>query len=337
MQPVLPTPEILDKASELLRNDALVAFPTETVYGLGANALSEKAVLKIFVAKGRPSDNPLIVHVDCLDSARKYVREIDPVSESLAEAFWPGPLTIVLPLKPDCGIAESVSAGLDTVGIRVPNHHVALSLLKASQLPLAAPSSNKSGSPSPTTALHVSNDLIDETRPSMIIDGGPCKVGLESTVVQVRDRIIHILRPGGVSADDISTKIGVNKASIVFGAGSDDVAAPRAPGMKYRHYAPNAVVVAVSEWSAIVPNEGDTLVIFDSNRERLKRGSQEYRVMSFGKDPGDVETASARLFDLLRRSDDIKSRRVLIDSTFDKHIGIGPALWNRISKAASRI
>ncbi len=327
-----PTSAIIAQAAQILRSGDLVAFPTETVYGLGANALSESAVSKIFSAKGRPSDNPLIVHVPDINSARSLVDKIDTLSERLAAKFWPGPLTIILPVSVNSGISKTVTAGLDTVGIRVPDHPVALALLREAQVPLAAPSANKSGSPSPTMAKHVFDDH-GNSGPRMILDGGPCRVGLESTVVQVKDEEVYILRPGGVTPEMISNKLGlsIDRIHMAFQL-VDTHETPKAPGMKYRHYAPRAPVVPVmklEDWDMVNITEKDVVIAFDSNPVTL--GGNR---LSFG--PGDVQTASERLFDLLRQTDEMNANIVYIDCSFDHTDGLGHALWNRISKAATR-
>lgn len=326
-----PTPCAILEAGELLKAGDLVAFPTETVYGLGANALDELAVQKIFSTKGRPSDNPLIVHVPDIDSAHPLVESIDTWSERLAANFWPGPLTIILPVRPDSGIAKTVTAGLSTVGIRVPDHPVALALLRAARVPLAAPSANKSGSPSPTTARHVFNDH-GENGPRMILDGGSCRVGLESTVVEVRGDDVYILRPGGVTPEMISEKIALSMDRIHMAFRMlESNETPKAPGMKYRHYAPKAPVVPVmnhEDWTMIQLKESDVVIVFDTLN--VVGG----RRLSFG--PGDVRIASERLFDLLRQTDEMNTSTVYIDCSFDHSDGLGHALWNRISKAAAR-
>ncbi len=334
-----PTETNIRKAGQLLRDNQLVAFPTETVYGLGANATSSEAVERIFKAKGRPSDNPLIVHVASLEDAKPFVEKIDQLSQQLAHAFWPGPLTIVLPLDGACAISSKVTAGLNTVGIRVPEHPVALALLREARVPLAAPSANKSGSPSPTLAQHVFNDFknssTDHVRPSMIINGGACQVGLESTVVQVveHENEIHILRPGKVSPEMIAQRLHMDPTRIKRSYTVKEVEVPRAPGMKYKHYSPKAVVLAVSDWSNVAIRDGDIVVSFDTTM--INGSIDRSKRFSFGASECDVETASSRLFDLFRRADEVGASRVLVDCSFDIHSGLGAALWNRISKAAS--
>jgi L-threonylcarbamoyladenylate synthase len=325
----------IDKAAAVLQRNGLVAFPTETVYGLGANAMSNEAVECIFRAKGRPSDNPLIVHVDSLESAEKLV-SFDSVSIQLANSFWPGPLTLVLPVTAGV-VASRVTAGLCTVGVRIPNHPTALALLKACKLPLAAPSCNKSGSPSPTTAAHVVSDFKNSESggPEIVLDGGACTVGLESTVVQV-DTVsgdIHILRPGGVSAEMIAEKLGMSAEKIKHSYSVKDAEVPRAPGMRYRHYSPKATVFATSEWKTVESEltQDDLVLAFDST----EIGSDKPIRWSMGSTPKDVETASNRLFDFFRKADDIKAPRVFVDCSFNINSGLGAALWNRISKAAS--
>lgn len=322
-------------AAAHLRNNALVAFPTETVYGLGANACSEEAVLKIFAAKGRPSDNPLIVHVPDLGSANFFLETVDPLSLLLADTFWPGPLTLVLRVKPGL-LAPQVTAGLDTVGVRVPDHPVALALLRECRLPLAAPSANKSGSPSPTTAQHVRDDYKTGGGPEMVLDGGPCRVGLESTVIRVVDNKIHILRPGAVSKEHLLKVPGVTEDMIIDGSGairnSTTDGPPRAPGMKYRHYAPIAPVKLVDTWEEVSIQSGDFIIAFDDVVIALMDSAKR---VSLGSDPTDLEIASMRLFAALRQADTEQARRVLIDVRFDHTHGIGAALWNRISKAGS--
>lgn len=326
--------ENIQLAGDVLRAGGLVAIPTETVYGLAANALDEVAVRNIFCAKGRPSDNPLIVHVADLESAARLVSDFDPISLALAKAFWPGPLTIVLPLSPSGGIAPSVSAGLTTVGIRVPQHPVALAVLRAAGVPLAAPSANKSGSPSPTCAEHVLADLADWF-PKMVLDGGACKVGLESTVVQVflgGGNSVHILRPGGIAAEQLRAVL-TNDVEILHNTGEVN-SQPRAPGMKYRHYAPTARVIPVMSsqaWVSLQPTllpDNVVVICFDTLQVSFQKK------LSFASSPTDIHTASARLFDLLRIADTMGARNIYIDCTFDRETGMGVALWNRISKAS---
>ena len=225
----------LSKAAELLKNGKRVVFPTETVYGLGANALDKNAVKSIFAAKGRPSDNPLIVHIADFSQVEKIAEDIPEKAKLLMEKFWPGPLTIILKRK-SC-IPDEVTAGLDTVGIRMPSNPAAHELLSLCKLPIAAPSANISGRPSPTDAKYVIEDM--DGRVEGIIDGGDCTIGLESTVIDMTGQTPVILRPGGITAEEISDLLG----EVITGANqTGDKEPPKAPGMKYTHYAPNAPV-----------------------------------------------------------------------------------------------
>jgi L-threonylcarbamoyladenylate synthase len=238
IDPVLPNPEILAEAAELLRRGRLVAFPTETVYGLGANALDASAVARIYEAKGRPSYNPIIVHVSGVEAAAEVAREWNDRANALADAFWPGPLTLVVPRREV--VPDIVTAGLDSVAVRVPAHPVARALLDAARIPIAAPSANRSMELSPTTGRHVEKSLGDAV--DLILDAGPTKVGIESTVIDVTSDVPTILRPGTISLPEIERVVGrVAVASHVEGA----VARP-SPGMMDRHYAPRARLVVAS-------------------------------------------------------------------------------------------
>lgn len=245
------------EAAQILREGGLVAFPTETVYGLGADARSEKAVSRIFTAKGRPGDNPLIVHIGQVSKLRDLIAELPPKGESLIRRFWPGPLTLVLPHKGT--VARKVTAGLDTVGVRMPSHPVALALLQESGLPVAAPSANRSGRPSPTEAEHVWEDLGE--RIDGLLDAGPTGVGVESTVVDVTGPVPLLLRPGGVTLEELRETVG--EVRVDPGLEGDEHP-PRSPGMKYRHYAPEGEM-----W--LVEGSGEALV------QRIRRLAEEAR------------------------------------------------------------
>ncbi|EAE9244480.1 threonylcarbamoyl-AMP synthase [Listeria monocytogenes] len=230
---------IYQEAAELLQNGECVAFPTETVYGLGADATNQAAIQKIYAAKGRPSDNPLIVHIARPDQMNSFVSSYPPKAIQLMEKFWPGPLTVILPLKKD-SLAANVSAGLSTVGVRMPEHPVSLALINAANVPVAAPSANRSGKPSPTTADHVIEDL--DGKIAGIIDGGPTGVGLESTVIDCSSEMPIILRPGGITKEQIEQVIGPVDIST---NNTNETEKPKAPGMKYTHYAPKAPVYLI--------------------------------------------------------------------------------------------
>ena len=224
--------------AKLIREGELVGFPTETVYGLGANALDAEAVVKIFEAKGRPQDNPLITHVSCVEEIPPLVRAIPAAAKKLMEAFWPGPMTLILP-KADC-IPNAVSAGLDTVGIRLPSNADARALIRAAGRPIAAPSANRSGRPSPTTALHVLEDM--DGRIPLILDGGACQVGVESSVIDATGDVPVILRPGGITPEMVERVLGHVRVDehVMSPLREGDVA--RSPGMKYKHYAPLKII-----------------------------------------------------------------------------------------------
>ncbi|MBC2330670.1 L-threonylcarbamoyladenylate synthase [Listeria swaminathanii] len=230
---------IYQEAAELLQNGECVAFPTETVYGLGADATNQAAIQKIYAAKGRPSDNPLIVHIARREQMDQFVASYPPKAVQLMEKFWPGPLTVILPLKED-SLAANVSAGLSTVGVRMPEHPVSLELIKVANIPVAAPSANRSGKPSPTTANHVIEDL--DGKIAGIIDGGPTGVGLESTVIDCSLEVPIILRPGGITKEQIERVIGSVDSST---NSANETEKPKAPGMKYTHYAPKAPVYLI--------------------------------------------------------------------------------------------
>ncbi|NVS22494.1 threonylcarbamoyl-AMP synthase [Listeria monocytogenes] len=230
---------IFQEAAKLLQGGECVAFPTETVYGLGADATNQAAVQKIYEAKGRPSDNPLIVHIARREQMDQFVASYPAKAIQLMEKFWPGPLTVILPLKKD-SLATNVSAGLSTVGVRMPEHPVSLALIGTANIPIAAPSANRSGKPSPTTASHVIEDL--DGKIAGIIDGGATGVGLESTVIDCSLEIPIILRPGGVTKEQIEQIIGPVDIST---NNTKETEKPKAPGMKYTHYAPKAPVYLI--------------------------------------------------------------------------------------------
>ena len=233
--------EELKEAAGILRSGGLVAFPTETVYGLGGNALDEDAARKIYAAKGRPSDNPLIAHVSCVEEVEPLVKEIPEAGRKLMEAFWPGPLTMIFPKSEK--VPYGTTGGLDTVAIRMPDDPVANRLIALAGVPVAAPSANTSGRPSPTTADHVWQDM--NGRIDMIIDGGPVGIGVESTIVDVSSAVPAVLRPGAITMEMLEEVLGeVSVDPAILGPLSADVR-PKAPGMKYKHYAPKADLTLV--------------------------------------------------------------------------------------------
>ncbi|WP_091690649.1 L-threonylcarbamoyladenylate synthase [Methanococcoides vulcani] len=327
------------KAADIIRTGGTVAFPTETVYGLGADALNADAVHKIFKAKGRPADNPLIVHIANIDQCSKLAEEIPADAIKLMETFWPGPLTLILKAKDV--VPDVTTGGLNTVGLRMPDNPVALELIRRSDTPLAAPSANTSGSPSPTTAEHVIHDL--DGKIDAILDGGPADIGLESTVVDMTDKVPTILRPGHVSAEDIrkcvgDVRIGYRDRTLEEG----EVA--RSPGMKYTHYSPKTKVILI-EGNIKDVHKAMTEIVSDCHREGGRVGlfvTEETakvvnadEICSLGK--RNIPSQAARsIFMGLRHLDDKEIDLIIVDGTLKKE-GIGTAVFNRLRKAADRI
>jgi L-threonylcarbamoyladenylate synthase len=296
VDPLAPAPAIIERAAALLRAGDLVAFPTETVYGLGADALDERAVRRIFEAKGRPSYNPLIVHVSGIDDARGVAASWPPSAQRLAERFWPGPLTLVLPKQPH--VPDAVTAGLPSVALRVPAHPVAHALLRAAGVPVAAPSANRSTELSPTTAQHVDKSLGD--RVALILDAGATSIGIESTVLDLSGREPVILRPGLVSAEDIATVIGMAPRSV---AGAQGDAPRRSPGMLERHYAPRAALVLYDASAA-----GERERAAQAARQEIAHGGAVGVLVPEGV--GAPDGVSARLVMTMPRSPEGYARRL---------------------------
>ena len=319
----------LAHAGEILRNGGLVVFPTETVYGLGANALDSSAAAKIYKAKGRPSDNPLIVHIASPCDADKYA-VVGEEFERLAKAFMPGPLTVIMP-KRDC-IPNTVTGGLDSVGIRCPENEIARALIKAAGIPIAAPSANISGKPSPTSADHVRVDL--ENKVDMIIDGGECTVGLESTIVKIENGKITLLRPGAITLDMLSALFENIEVADAVTNKLKDSARPLSPGMKYRHYAPTAPLYLIggSDDKRIAyfnAADNDTLLlVFDEEAKLFKN----HKTIAIGSRENEAAQAK-RLFAALREADKENCRKIL--APLPKKSGISLALYNRMIRAAA--
>ena len=315
------------QAVQLLKNGEVVAFPTETVYGLGAVATNEAAVAKIFSAKGRPSDNPLIVHVGTIEEIDRYVTEIPEQAKACMDAFWPGPLTIVMEAKPNT-LASNVTAGLSTVGIRMPDHPVALALLQQLGEPVAAPSANKSGKPSPTKANHVADDLNGII--PMVIDGGATGIGLESTVLDMTLTPPVILRPGGVTKEMLEAVIGPVEEPTI--AEHKIEATPKSPGMKYTHYAPQAPVYLIEEnvEQAVseLQQQGHEVALLAFDEFKQTKANHFYPL---GKRE-ELETVGANLYDALRSCDKTSATIILV--TVTQTSGVGSAIMNRLQKAA---
>lgn len=322
-------PQIIEAAQKMKQNE-VVAFPTETVYGLGGNAKSDEAVLKIFEAKGRPGDNPLIIHIANREQIHSFVKEIPDQAKVLMDAFWPGPLTIILEKK-DGVLSEKATAGLSTVAVRMPDHPVALALIEASGLPLAAPSANLSGKPSPTTADHVADDLI--SRIAGIVNGGATGVGLESTVVDCTGVIPAILRPGGVTKEQLEEVVGEVSVDPAL---KDSDQAPKSPGMKYRHYAPNApfyLVDGVREEIQQLVNEkrSEGLTVGVMTTKENKEFYDADIVIACGE-RAKLETVAEALYDTLRAFNQ-EELNIIFGEIFPEH-GVGQAIMNRLSKAS---
>lgn len=319
----------LSRAAGILRDGGLVAFPTETVYGLGASALSPTAAQKIYAAKGRPSDNPLIVHISSPEQA-EALAYTTPLYYELARRFMPGPLTVILP-KRDC-VPSEVTGGLDTVALRCPENETARRLISAAGLPIAAPSANLSGKPSPTSAAHVLGDM--DGRIEMIIDGGDCDIGVESTVITLVGGGCTVLRPGAVTENELSTlceQVSVDRAVCTPSLAGEH---PGSPGMKYKHYSPNAEVVLVdADMSAFVEYVNSNATARDgvfASREDSPRFA--CRVLVTGEH-GSAAEQNHSLYSLLRYADELELERVYVKCP--AQAGEELALFNRLIRAAA--
>ncbi len=306
------TPAGIAEAARLIKAGDVVAFPTETVYGLGADATNDNAVARIFAVKGRPSFNPLIVHVADIAQARRLARWTD-LADKLAAQFWPGALTLVLERAADCPLSLLVSAGLSSVAIRLPAHGIASALITVAGRPIAAPSANASGAMSPTTAAHVAASLGDKV--PLIVDGGPCKVGVESTVIDLTGDVPILLRPGGVALEDIEAALGRSIPSAL-----DDEEHPKSPGMLARHYAPRSQL----RLDALSAEAGETLLGFGPN---TPAGTTNLSTT------GNLEEAAANLFALLHRLDETATKIAVMPIP---ETGLGRAINDRLRRAAKR-
>ena len=318
-------------AAELIRRGELVAIPTETVYGLGADGLNEAAVVKIFEAKGRPQDNPLILHISVPEEMERFCHHIPQTAYALAKAFWPGPLTMVLPAKDI--VPRRTTGGLDTVAVRCPDNAVTREIIRLSGVPIAAPSANLSGKPSTTTAQHVLHD--HDGNIAAVVDGGPCRVGVESTIVDLTEERPRLLRPGGITPEQLIAVLGDLVVDKAVTAQIDKDAVVKAPGMKYRHYAPAEPVVIVSgsrEKAAayirrhFVP--GDRVLCFEEELPLYR----DCAPLAYGRE-ADVNTLSAGLFAALRELDDPSIHQVYARCPVGG--GVAYAVQNRLKKAAA--
>lgn len=322
----------LDEAARLLREGRLVALPTETVYGLGADAANPDAVASIFAAKGRPQDNPLIVHICSMEMLPLVAREVPPQAKALAAQFWPGPLTMILP-KTDY-IPSITSAGLDTVAVRYPSHPIALELIRRAGRPIAAPSANLSGSPSTTTAQHCVNDLTG--RVDAIVDGGSCTVGLESTVISLTGPVPRLLRPGAVTPEALRAVLGLLEIDCAVTGQLEPGEKAASPGMKYKHYAPSCQLL-------LLEGSGDA---FQTYVNRQAQAEPAVFALCYEEDTGalqcpcialgaraDEAAQAAHLFDCLRELDRRGAKTVYAHCPDRK--GVGLALYNRLIRAAA--
>jgi L-threonylcarbamoyladenylate synthase len=333
--------EVLSEAAFIIKNGGTVIFPTETVYGLGANALNDDACDKIYKAKGRPNDNPLIVHINSMDELSKLVKIIPENAKILADKFWPGPLTMIFD-KQDI-ISYKITAGLETVAIRMPQNKIATELIRLSGCPIAAPSANTSGKPSPTLAQHVIEDMLG--RVDMIIDGGACDIGLESSVIDMTSETPTILRPGKVTKEDIEKLFGKCDTDPAI-IKSDEKLVPKSPGQKYRHYSPKVELVLykgnLSKMvSSIKKDCSDYLrqakkvgIIASEQTKKLYDNFNNDIVIKVVGDRKNPLTIASNLFNVLRSFDSTKVDIILSESFNDE--GIGGAIMNRLGKAASK-
>lgn len=328
--------DVMEQAGKLIAEGELVAFPTETVYGLGGDALDPDASRKIYAAKGRPSDNPLIVHIADFDDMKRVAREVPEQAKKLADAFWPGPLTMIV-WKSDA-VPEATTGGMQTVAVRMPNHPVALELIRRSGCLIAAPSANTSGRPSPTEAQHVAEDLSGKI--AMILDGGPVGIGIESTIIDLTEEKPMILRPGCITPEMLSE---VLQEEVVIDPGiiaADDTRKPKAPGMKYKHYAPkaemiivdgaqDAVIHKINELTAAKRAEGKKVAVIATDETKDRYDAQV--ILSMGK-RADEDAIAQHLYKILRECDELDVGEIYSECFQTPRIG--QAIMNRLLKAA---
>lgn len=328
--------DVMDRGGKLIAEGELVAFPTETVYGLGGDALDPDASRKIYAAKGRPSDNPLIVHIAEFDDMKRVAREVPEQARKLADAFWPGPLTMIV-WKSDA-VPEATTGGMQTVAVRMPNHPVALELIRRSGCLIAAPSANTSGRPSPTEAQHVAEDLSGKI--AMILDGGPVGIGIESTIIDLTEEKPMILRPGYITPEMLSE---VLQEEVVIDPGiiaADDTRKPKAPGMKYKHYAPkaemiivdgaqDAVIAKINELTAAKRAEGKKVAVIATDETKERYDAQV--ILSMGR-RSDEDAIAQHLYKILRECDELEVGEIYSECFQTPRIG--QAIMNRLLKAA---
>lgn len=333
-----PQARIIQIAAKMIRAGGLVAFPTETVYGLGADALSPSAVAEIFKAKERPADNPIIVHVANKKDVYKLTSDVPDVAEKLMTEFWPGPLTLIL--KRSSLVPDITVVGLDTIGIRMPSNKVALALIRESHKPIAAPSANRAGKPSPTTAQHVIDDLAG--RINIVLDGGPTRVGVESTVIDMTARIPQVLRPGGTPVEELKRVLGrVTLHPAVAAKRKSRALKARAPGMKHRHYAPEAEMIVVDgESDKVVRRVKELTALGMADGKRVGVLATDETISNYDADvlksmgsQSDAASIAQNLFRLLREFDKEKVDVIIAEGI--QPIGLGLAVMNRLRRAAN--
>lgn len=328
--------EVIEKGAMIIKNGGLVAFPTETVYGLGANGLDQEAVCKIYEAKGRPSDNPMILHISSREMLEKLVRDIPKAAEDCMDMFWPGPLTMIF-FKKDI-IPEKVCAGLDTVAIRMPSDSFARNLIERSGVPIAAPSANTSGRPSPTKASHVLEDMAGKI--DLIVDGGPTEVGIESTVLDMTVNPPMLLRPGGVTLEDLKALLGeVDVDPALLGGKPKEVLHPKSPGQKYKHYAPKAECLLFAGNLKNVAKEVDKRIKENPNKKIAVLATEEtldlyrekpYLMINMGSREHLQEIAH-NIFNALRECDEAEVDLIYVEGFSFQ--GMGQGIMNRLLKA----
>ena len=325
-----PDSENITEVASLLRDGGVVAIPTETVYGLAGNALKGQCVRKIYEAKGRPSDNPLIVHISDISQWAPLVKAIPESAIALAEKFWPGPLTIILP-KSEL-IPDEICGGLDTVAVRMPSDEIARAIITKCGFPLAAPSANTSGKPSPTCAEHVKEDL--DGKIEAIVDSGECSVGIESTVITLATDIPRLLRPGGITPEMLTEVLGEIEIDDAVYNKLQEGAEAASPGMKYKHYSPDAKVLIIKgsfdnykKYIEYTAEEGDVALCFEEEVADLK-----IRCITYGR-KDDPPSQAKNIFDALRKVDAEKAKTVF--ARFPESDGIGLAVFNRLVRAAA--
>ncbi len=348
VDPERPDRDVISRAASIIRSGGLVAFPTETVYGLGADAFNEQAALRVFKVKGRPPDNPLIVHVASIDELWTVASSVPEEALRLVERVWPGPLTIVVPKRPE--VPKAVTGGLDTVAVRSPAHPVALELIRESGTPIAAPSANRSGRPSPTRAEHVYEDL--DCRVDLILDGGETFLGVESTIIDFTRDPPVLLRPGPYPVELVERMLGVKVVVPAWARGLEEAERPLAPGMKYRHYSPDTPVVLVDcpgedlsvvarklvEVASALSKRGFRVAVAGPDEvlslaRKVSDGNRLWAAeLSLGPE-GRPEIAARRLFQVLRSLDKMGVDAAVFAPVVER--GVGLAVMNRLRKAAS--